>query len=124
MSLKDNLKQKTIKTIHLFDKILDVFAHHYIYVIIFVYVLYISIFIGLLSVNPNYLRWFSSTMQLLIGLFLVIRFNPFRQAKLRPGDSRIIYSSGLFLLINLGATEFFIKFYDDIRDSINRRLSS
>jgi len=91
------------------------YSKYYIYIIVFTYVLYISVFIGVVSLNYKYLRYFSNFVQFIIAVFLIIRFHPFKKnLTLKEGDSRVIYSSGLFLLINLGATEFVIWFYNDI----------
>jgi|688.fasta_scaffold13205_4 hypothetical protein len=100
------------------DHIFDLFSKNYIYIVVLTYVLYISFFIGILSINPKYLRIFSSIVQFCLGVFLIFRFNPFRNHyELKEGDARVISSSGLFLLVNLGATEFAIQ-YDYIKEKL------
>ena len=97
--------------------IIDLFSNIYIYIIIFTYILYLIVFIGLIQLNHTYLRLFSSFIQLCIALFLIIKFNPFSKHQFVKKDSRIIFSSGIFLLINLGTTELFIRFYNDIKSN-------
>jgi hypothetical protein len=71
------------------------------------------------AINYTYLRYFSSFIQFYIAVFLIVRFNPFKKnISLNEGDARVIYGSGIFLLINLGATEFVIQFYE----KINKKL--
>jgi hypothetical protein len=101
----------------LFDKGTVAFSGIYIYIIVVSYLLYGFVFLGIISVNYTYLRYFSSFVQLCIALFLMYRFNPFRtQIALQKGDSMIIYSSGFFLLLNLGATEFVLQYYKKIKE--------
>jgi len=81
------------------------------------YLVYFMIFIGIASVNYTYLRDFSSFVQFCVAVFLIYKFNPFfnnSKITLSEGDSIVINGSGVFLLINLGATEFAIRFYNDI----------
>jgi hypothetical protein len=104
------------------DSKLDYFSHYYIYIIYFTYFLYTVLFVGIISINYEYLRLFSAFIQLFIGIFLVIRFNPFRNQynqSFKEEDKRIIFSSGLFLLINLSSTELIIYFYDNIYKKLN-----
>ena len=101
------------------DKSTTAFSKYYIYIIVFTYVLYLSFFIGIVSINYTYLRLFSSVIQFFIALFLIVRFHPFKtDIQLNKDDVRIIYSSGIFLLINLGFTEFIIAFYEDIKTKL------
>jgi len=97
------------------DNGFDYFSKSYIYIIGISYLLYGVAFLGILYIQPNYVRLFSSFIQLLIALYLIVRFHPFRKHIFRESDSNIIYGSGIFLLINLGLTEFVIRFYDDIK---------
>jgi hypothetical protein len=81
------------------------------------YLVYFMIFFGIASVNYTYLRHFSSFVQFCVAVFLIYKFNPFfndGKITLNAGDSSVIHGSGVFLLINLGATEFVIRFYNDI----------
>ncbi len=74
------------------------------------YLMYFLIFFGLFNISPEYTRLFSNFIQLGICLFLIIRFNPFRQHELREFDGTIIFGSAMFLLANLGITEYIIQF--------------
>jgi hypothetical protein len=104
----------------LVDNGFEIFSKAYIYMIGFSYVLYGIVFFGVLSLNPEYLRLFSGFIQFLIAVFLIARFHPFRKHVFRESDSHVIYGSGVFLLINLGLTEFVIRFYDDLKTFVGQ----
>jgi hypothetical protein len=98
------------------------FSRIFIYIVILTYIFYGLLFIGVVLVDVKYLRVFSILVQICIAFFLIIRFNPFRtNIQLREGDSRIIYSSGIFLLINLMASEFTIYFSDSFKKIIGTK---
>jgi hypothetical protein len=62
------------------------------------WVLYAAIALGL-SVNaPQYLTQLHSFVKIYVSLFLIFRFNPFRQVKFTELDAKIAFSAGTFLL--------------------------
>lgn len=93
------------------DSILEFFGKYYIMAIILFHALYIMIFLGVLSINAQYINLLNTFIQLFIGTFLIWRFNPFRTHELRQYDAKIIFGSGIFLLTNLGLFEFFKHFF-------------
>lgn len=70
------------------------------------YVIYIVIALGLFTVNPGYVNMLSIGIQLFICVFLIARFHPFRHHVLRPTDAQIIFGSAIFLLTNMGITQY------------------
>jgi hypothetical protein len=73
------------------------------------YLMYFLVFFGLFNINPEYTRLFGNFIQLGICLFLIIRFHPFRKHELKEFDGEIIFGSAMFLLANLGITEYIIQ---------------
>ena len=73
------------------------------------YLIYFLVFFGLFNINKEYTRLFSNFIQLGICLFLIIRFNPFRKHELKEFDGVIIFGSAMFLLANLGITEYIVQ---------------
>ena len=61
-------------------------------------ILYIVIALGLSANAPEYLDYLNSFIKIYISLFLIYRFNPFRSVNFTTLDSKIAFSSGLFLL--------------------------
>lgn len=98
MNLLTNVQNKL-------DNILDFFGHYYISTVGTFHVLYFLVLFGILSFNSTLLRGFHIFIQSFICLFLMIRFHPFRKHELREYDSRIIFGSAAFLLLNLGIVE-------------------
>ena len=62
------------------------------------WLLYIIIALNLSVSSPEYLNSIQSIMKIYISLFLIYRFNPFRSVTFTTLDSKIAFSSGLFLL--------------------------
>jgi hypothetical protein len=92
------------------DKFIDKMAHYYIQLIVFIHILYVAIFFGLVSFNPLYLKWLNIGIQLFISSFLMIRFFPLRKNHtLKEHDPNIIFGCAAFLLFNLGFIEIISK---------------
>jgi hypothetical protein len=83
-----------------------------------IYTLYILIFFGLLSVNFKYLRYFSIIVQVIICIFLIVRFHPLRNHYYTKNDATMIFASAIFMLQNLGITEIAIKYGEQIEKNV------
>lgn len=109
MSIIDYTKSK-LQTDYLFE----LFGRYYPYIIILVHVLYFSIFIGIMTINSVYIKSLNVFVQLLVCIFLLIRFHPFREHELKKYDSRIIFSCAIFLITNLlfveGINQYITKY--------------
>ena len=102
------------------DDILENFGHYYIYGIISMHVIYFSALFGIVTIGQSYLRLFNIVIQLFICVFLMFRFHPFRKHDLREYDSKIIFGSAAFLLVNLGSVEFLKSFATTIENHIKK----
>jgi hypothetical protein len=89
------------------DNLLDTLVPYYIYFIYSFHIVYVVTFIGLLNFNASYLSYLNIFIQLFICLFLILRFNPFRNHNFKESDSNVIFGSATFLLLNLGLVEIF-----------------
>ena len=107
------------------DRILDkITSPIYYWLLIIIYLIYLATFFGVLYVDKSYIHNLSVFMQIFIATILIIRFNPFRKHNLRESDNTLIFSSALFLLINVGLTESFSNYVhkvlnDNIKPNIN-----
>jgi hypothetical protein len=106
-----NLLEKTDNAIETAKKPL------YLVTMGFVYIGYIIIFLGISYISPTYIRAISNITYTMIGLVLMYKFNPFREATLTEYDSKLIFISALFILFNLGVTEFAIAFFNTVKTS-------
>ena len=76
--------------------------------IIIIFILYIVTFLGIFYINSNYINAFSVIVHIIIALILIIRFNPFYKTQFDNDiDPPIIFTSGLFILTNIGFTFVF-----------------
>ena len=89
------------------DGILQYFGRYYVHILTILQITYVLTFVGLVYINPMYLNTFNILIQSFVCIFLLIRFHPYREHELRKYDSKIIFSSALFLFINLGFVEIF-----------------
>lgn len=80
----------------------------YNYIIYIWFILYILSVFGLYNKAPEYLLDLDFYLKLYIGIFLVLRFNPFVKSKLEDFDKKIIFASGTFILFTTLITNFFI----------------
>ena len=94
------------------DSVFDHFSHYYVYLINTTHLLnigYLILFMGfnVVLIKQSYLRTFNTIIQLLVCLFIMLRFNPRRNIhSLKENDRHIIFGSAVFLFVNLGVIEF------------------
>jgi hypothetical protein len=72
------------------------------------HITYVLALFGFIFIDPNYVNKLNIAAQLFVCLFLILRFHPFRSHELHKYDSQIIFGSALFLLANLGITQYFM----------------
>jgi hypothetical protein len=88
-------------------------------IIYITWLLYIVIALNL-SVNaPEYLNYLQSIMKIYISLFLIYRFNPFRRVNFTELDSKIAFSSGLFLLGTTAIDKIVTNYISSIKQYAN-----
>ena len=87
------------------DNIMELGGKYYRILPIILYVFYFALFFGVIYINPEYLDVFRTMMQVFVCVFLIYRFHPYRTHILRQYDANIIFSSALFLLVNLGVVK-------------------
>lgn len=82
----------------------------YITLIVIYNLFYVVIFVGLSNRQQIvfYAKQLNYFIHCFIAFFLILRFNPFyfRKNTLSENDTTIIFSSGFFLLVNLGIFQY------------------
>lgn len=102
------------------NKQLHTFQFRVFTVVIYVtWILYIVIALNLSVSAPEYLIYLQSLMKIYISLFLIYRFNPFRKVKFTELDSKIAFSSGLFLLGTTAINNILQNYILNIKQYIN-----
>jgi len=83
----------------------------YIGIMAMIYVTYFSLYIGVTFINPTYVDILSKAIRLVLSVFLIIRFNPFKkQHVLRDFDEKLIFTSAVLLLTDVGITQYITSF--------------
>jgi hypothetical protein len=78
--------------------------------------LYIVIALGLSINAPEYLYTLQYYVKIYISLFLVLRFNPFRNVEFTELDKRIAFSAGLFLLATTAINELLNSYLSSVHN--------
>jgi hypothetical protein len=86
----------------------------FLYTINISFALYIIVLLGIGGFAPQYLQYLKTFLQIYIGTLLVITYNPFtyRQCKFENFDRRLVFSSGIFLLLSttlIGSIEKYLQ---------------
>ena len=72
--------------------------HIFDFTFVIIYILYFLIALGLSATAPKYLSFLDYYVKIYVSLFLIWRFNPFRDVKFTSLDKKIAYNAGLFIL--------------------------
>ena len=78
------------------------------------HLLYFLVFFGVVYVDSTYIRYLSILIQGFIGVFLIIRFHPYRTYEINRFDAMVIFSSATFLMTNLLTTELLAPYLPGI----------
>lgn len=100
------------------DNITDIIGKYYGVLPTILLTAYVLIFMGIIYINSEYLYIFKTLMQVLVCIFLIYRFHPYRNHVLQKYDAQIIFSSAMFLLVNISAVAVANKILTPIDDSI------
>jgi hypothetical protein len=74
--------------------------------VIFVHIAYVAIFFGILYIDQRFIKNFSTIIQLVVCLFLIIRFWPLhKKHEITKLDVSIIFYCATFLLLNVVSVE-------------------
>ena len=90
----------------------------YIISLVLIHVLYFLAFFGIVYINPEYTRQLTMFMETIICVFLMIRFNPFREPKISSFDLKIIFSAAILLLTNIGIVDVLLVYIKKIKSLI------
>jgi hypothetical protein len=75
-------------------------------------VIYFSALLGIVFFNQQYINTFKIAVHTLLCFFLLYRFRPWQKTvEIKHYDQVIIFSSAVFLLLNLGIVEFIKNVY-------------
>ena len=108
-----------------FDNFYDYIGGNFVKLLLFFHVIYFIILLNIISFNSEYINLFYNLTNVLLCLFLIIRFNPLREKyELRTNDPKLIFSISFFLLLNMFVVEIIKNFYPSKYDSIKKHASA
>jgi hypothetical protein len=90
----------------------------YDFAIIIVYVLYFVIAFGLDDRAHLYLRRLDNFIKIYISLFLMYRFNPFREINFTELDRKLVFSAGVFVFVTTTVNKFFTRHFNKYVDEV------
>ena len=105
-------------SIEMVDYIINQAGKYYRILPIVLTTLYGLLFVGVIYINPEYLQNFRTIMQLFVCLFLIYRFHPYKEHVLKKYDAQIIFSSAIFLLVNITAVDIANKIIKPLDDAV------
>ena len=82
------------------------------------WVLYFIILLGLSAKAPQYLNNLQYYVKIYVSLFLILRFNPFRQTRFTKLDASIAFSAGMFLITTTAIDKIVITYLKDIKANL------
>ena len=74
-------------------------------------IIYLITLFGVYQFKPDYITYLETIVKILIGLLLIVRYNPltYNKEKFTDTDRRICFSAGVLLLINTSIITYFKK---------------
>ena len=88
------------------------------------HLLYFLVFFGVAYVDSAYIRYLSILIQGFIGVFLIIRFHPYRAHAINRFDAMVIFTSATFLMTNLLTTELLAPYLPGIEAYLKGKASN
>jgi hypothetical protein len=88
------------------------------------HLLYFLVFFGVVYVDSTYIRDLSILIQGFIGVFLIMRFHPYRTYAINRFDAMVIFSSATFLMTNLLTTELLAPYLPGIEEYLKGKASN
>ena len=88
----------------------------FVTMMLLLYSCYFLIYIGLFYINPMYIKYLSISIRLFVCTFLIYKFHPFREHKLRHFDDVLIFSSAILILTDMGITQYVVNVISPIKN--------
>lgn len=81
---------------------MSIYKSIFLYGNMILYILSFFVIFGITTIAPIYLKYIRSFLQIYIGILLIILYNPltFKKKDFTEFDRKLIFSSGIFLLLS------------------------
>jgi tryptophan-rich sensory protein len=94
----------------------------YYFMMVSLHLIYVIVLFGIMSFDAGILKMLNIVIQCIIAAVLIWKFNPYRKLQIRESDRHILFGAALFLLTNLGFTEYFEAYFKHFADTIKNAL--
>lgn len=96
----------------------------YDYYIIISYLIYTAVVFGVLTTVPEYLDIVNSFVKFSIACILIYKFNPLQDKyTVSLFDKKIVFTSGVYLLLTTFVGQYFNKYKNIIKDDIHKIIN-
>ena len=102
-----------------FSEIANTILNYYSYILNF---FLISVYIGIGVTKPLWLSMIDYYLKMLISVFLIIRFNPFRKIVFEDLDRNIAFTAGM-ILFSSTTLKFILMTYDATINKYIKRIT-
>jgi len=95
----------------------DLFARHFIFISVFVFIILIISYIGCSLINPIYARFLNLIVQLLVSIFIMYHFLSINRKPIviTPYYADVLFFAGAVIFLNLLSNEITL-IYNDLRE--------
>jgi len=76
---------------------MELYQKTFIYTVIFIHVVYVSLALGLFTKEPEYLKTLDFWVKVFTSVFLIWRFNPLVEHTFTKFDGKVAFSAGVFM---------------------------
>ena len=87
------------------------------------YFLFFAAAFGFSKYAPQYLSNMDYYVKMYVCIFLIIRFNPFRQIKFTELDRKIAFSAGLFILTTTALAQYFVNISKNAKTYLDNKIN-
>jgi len=80
--------------------------------LLLVHIVYVAVYLGILSSTPEYINWLNKFVQVGLFVFLMYRYHPFQQEyTFHPLDAQLIFGSAFLLFCNIVSISLIYSFF-------------
>jgi hypothetical protein len=92
------------------------------FVSIITYILYFGIIFGFSLNAPHYLTSLNYYITIYVSIFLIFRFNPFRNVEFTSLDKKIVFTAGVFLFMTTVINTILINYLELIKAYFSKKI--
>lgn len=87
-------------------------------------VAYVAVVVGIINQKPDYLVVIDFWLKVFMGVFLVVRFNPFTSVKFTEFDRKVVFATGVFLLVITVVNNYLASYVEKLKTDVRTLLGT